>query len=395
MKQISLKNVALYTSIALYSVYIFLVNWTAAAEKTVGMGWAASLLSSLSILVLLSCCAAVGYKFLKDIGLYAKQKWYSLSAVVVLALLAITVQSISIFLPVFIGFAALGGSNKTIARVVSVSLSLLLLLSSIFYVFGLNGGNTVSKPLFGDDSYYSVVVPSLGMSNPNGVMMIFVIIIITTLYTCSTRRQFRYLTFVLLSLAIILSTLTGSTTGLLIGLFAILLMYLAKYGKKTPKRLKKISPWMFAIVTLLTFVLGASFGPASSLPNPVNDTLTTRPYMWNLRIENDSYLNIYGDNDQYISDGSKAGNAMPYALDNMTLYILVKYGIVIYFIFFYLFYMGSKRIKDPELLVFVVVACLLMFVERMYLYSTILIFLQKAIMEYRLLNKPGLKEDLA
>jgi hypothetical protein len=113
--------------------------------------------------------------------------------------------------------------------------------------------------------------------------------------------------------------------------------------------------------------------------------------MWNLRIENESYINIYGDNDKYISDGSKAGNDTAYALDNMTLYILVKYGAIIYLIFFYIFYRGARKINDPALLVLVVIACLLMLVERMYLYSVVFIFLQKAIIEHQLIERGASK----
>jgi hypothetical protein len=391
MKKISSGNLALYLSIFLYAVYIFLVNWTAAADKTANASWLSEFFAISSNAVLAVCCLAIIYKLLKNISYYAKRKWLTLFVICILCFLAFTVKSISIVLPLIIGFVAIRSDNRIIAKIIAVSFSILLLISSIFYVFGLNGGDTISKPLFGDDSYYSVVVPALGMSNPNGVMMIFTIVIITILYLCSTRRQSRNASFLLTILTIILSLVTGSTTGLLIGLLSIGLMWFVKYGKNTPKRLSKIAPWTFTIVTILTFYIAVAFGPTGTLPNPVNDAFTTRPYMWNLRIENESYINIYGDNDKYISDGSKAGNDTAYALDNMTLYILVKYGAIIYLIFFYIFYRGARKINDPALLVLVVIACLLMLVERMYLYSVVFIFLQKAIIEHQLIERGASK----
>ncbi len=391
MKSTKIRNASFYLSVCLYAIYIFLVNWTAAADKTTGADWVSAIFDASANIILLLCCLTILYKFLTDINYYAKKKLYLLIAVSVIAFLAVTVQSISIILPIIIGFVGLGSKNKTTAKVIAVSLSVLLLTSISFYILGLNGGDTISKPLFGDDSYYSVTVPALGMSNPNGVMMIFTGIIIASLYLTNTKRQTRNAAFVFILLTALLSLTTGSTTGLLIGLLSIVLMWLAKYGKKTPVRLQRYVPWMFAIITVLTFFVATVFGPAASLPNPVNDALTTRPYTWNLRIENNSYLNLHGNNDKFFSEASKAGNSAAYALDNMTLYTLVSYGIIVYLIFFYIFYKGSKRLNDSELLVFVFIACLLMLVERMYLYSFVLIFLLKAIIEYKLLEDKSSK----
>ena len=383
-RSLNMGNLAVYSSVVLYAIYIFLVNWTASASKTANAFWAGDIFMYASNIVLVLCCAMIVCKFLKDIRYYLSRRVYTVFSISILAFLAVTINSISIVLPLIIGFVAINANNRAIVKAIALSFSGLLIFSSLLWMLGLDGGNAISKPLFGDDSYYSVVVPALGMSNPNGVMLIFTGIILSVLYLCSSKRQSRNVSFVLFVLTIILSSITGSTTGFMIGFASIVAMWFVKYGKHAPDFIRKVAPWMFGIVTAITFVTAVNFGPASSLPNPINDALTTRPYMWNLRIDNGTYLNVYGDNDKFYSESSKAGNETAYALDNMTLYILVKYGIVVYLIFFYLFYRGSRRINDPALLVFVLITCSLMFVERMYLFSVTMIFLQKAINEWNL-----------
>lgn len=378
-------NASFYASVALYAIYIVLINWTTSARRMNSI-WLYDLFSIIANIVLVACCLLILYKVIRDFSFYARHKWFSIFTIGVISFLAIAINSISIVLPFVLGFVALNTNNKITASVIVKVLIGLLVISSIFSLLGLNGGDYVSKPLFGDDSYYSTTMSAFGLSNPNSVMLIFINVIALSLYLCKTKKQSLYASVVLGIGTIGFSNETGSTTGLIIGLATILLVNAAMYKKKVAKLFRKFTPWALVIFTALTFLIATNFGPADNIPNPVNDALTTRPYMWNLRVENESYMNIYGNNDQYEADGTSSG-ATVYSLDNMTLYILVQYGIIVYLIFFYTIYSGSKKIKDPALLVYIFIACALMIVERMYLYSFFLIFLQKEITEYYLLRK--------
>lgn len=388
MKSHSAAKIAVYTSSILYFFYIFLANWNTSALQLGNTSLSAFFFSASNI-VAIACCALVVYAIVRNTDNYIRNIPFTTTALLAMVLLLFTVKSLSIVLPILIGFAAIGVSHRAIAKLSAVSLSTLLAISSFFSILGLSGGNILSKPLFGDDSYYSITTNALGMANPNSVMLIAITIIALVLFLHNTKKYTLILSGLLIIAVIGLASITGSTTGMVLGLLTICLGSLCKYSGKLSRMVLKIAPYTFSLVTIITFIVGINYGPSSSLPNPVNDALTTRPYLWNLRIENRSYINLHGNKDAYTADYSKGGDA--YALDNMTLYMLVHYGILVYIIFWFIFFKGSKLIKDSELSSYIIITTTLMLVERMYLYSIVMTFLIMSITTHYL-NKKGDRE---
>lgn len=384
-------NSSFYAAIVLYCAYLFLSNWGVSASKAGDADFSFVFSSLANVVTFTACCVMILYTIAKNLGYYTKNKFFTLAFIITLAFLTITIKNVSIILPLLLGFASVNSKDKSIAKTVVVSMSVLLVISSALSLVGLAGGDETSKSLFGGDGDMTHVVTALGLLNPNNVMLIFINVIALSLYLCQSRRQSLYVSSALLILTIALSNVTGSTTGLAVGLLTIILVNSAKHYRFVARLLRVITPWMFIIVTTLTFFVATSYGSLDSIPNSINDKLTNRPYTWNLRIEDKSYLNIYGNKDQYQTDSSSDYDG-PYPFDNMPLAVLVQYGVIVYLIFFYIIYAGSKKIKDPAILAYIFIACVLMFVERMYLYSIPLLFLQKAITESHLLRKNKTKK---
>ena len=373
------RSSAFYASIVLYSLLIFFTQWSLSASRMDGF-WLQSILSSVvNFIILPSIIALTIYGIFINFKYYARHKWFTIIFIATILSIAVITKSASLTLPLLIGFTGLQADNRKAAKVAVLSLSILLIVTCIFSSLGINGGNAINKPLFGVDNTSSITLTALGLSNPNSVMLIFFNVIALLLFLCRTKRQTLFASVALVVITVILSAVTGSTTGLIVGILTVLLILVAKHSERALKIFRKITPWMFVLITLMTIAVAINFGSSSDRLNDVNSTLSGRPYLWNVRIENGSYINLHGSNDYYAGDPD-------YALDNAPLYIMVYYGLITYTVFAYVFYSGSKKIKEPELLAYILAATLLMFSEKIELYGLVLIFLQKAITEHHLLD---------
>ena len=381
-----------YVSIILYALFIFFTQWNLSIAR-MDEAWLHSTLSSLiNFIIIPSILVLIFYSFVINFKYFARHKWFTIIFFIMLLFVSIISKSISYTLPLLLGFTGFHADNRKIAKVATISFSLLLIASIFFSILGLNGGDAISKPLFGADDTYTTTAMALGLSNPNSIMSIFFNVIALLLFLCNTKRQTFFASALLLILTVILSAVTGSTTGLIIGFVALLLVSYSKYNKIILKYLRKITPWMFLLITIMTFMFSVNFGSSDDRQNYANSTLTGRPYLWNLRIENGSYVNLFGGNDKYRVINNNGSIESNYPLDNAPLYTLVYFGVIMYLIFLYIFYFGSKNIQEPALVAYIFVAILLMFMEKMELYGLVLIFLQKAITEHHLLNNK--KKDI-
>ena len=330
------------------------------------------------------------YRIITNFNYYVQEKWFSLLALASIVLLLLVSKSPSVILPLLIGFTGIYTNNRTLAKMIVITVGLFLIISYIFSLFGLNGGDVISKPLFGADNTQYSIATALGLANPNIVMAMFVNIVILTLYLCKRRVTYTLAAALLLLLAVILGIMTGSTTGLVICILAIVLTfsykYIVGYTGEARHLLRKITPYMFALVTFASLAVAMTYN--ANNPGIVNDFLTNRPYFWSLRVENGSVLNMYGDNDKYqVNPESHDDNQTNhFPLDNEPLYTLVHYGVIIYLLFLYIFYSGSRKLKDTDLLVYIFVVCVAIFVGKIIFYGFVFIFLVKAIVDYRLLK---------
>lgn len=377
MTELGKRSSAFYVSIALYALLVFLAQWSLSAARMNEVELHSLLSIALNVIIIPSILLLVSYSIGINFKHYARHKWFTIISIGMILFVAMVSKSASLTLPLLIGFSGFYANSRMAAKVAALSLSILLIVSYIFSVLGLNGGNAISRPLFGVDGTQATALTAMGLSNPNSVMLIFFNVIVLLLFLCKTKRQTLLASVLLVALTVILSVATGSTTGLVIGIVTVIFVLSAKHGKKALRFFRRITPWMFILITLLTFIVAVNFGSSSDRQNEINNTLTGRPYLWNLRIENGSYINLYGGNDQYAGDPS-------YVLDNAPLYILVYYGLFLYVVFAYVFYSGSKRIEEPELVAYILAATLLMFSEKLELYGLVLLFLQMAITKHHL-----------
>lgn len=384
MIELGKRSFAPYVSIVFYALLIFFTQWSLAAAR-MNENFLHNILANITNFIILPSILVLAlYSIVINFKCYVRHKWFTMIFIIILLFIATISKSASLSIPLLIGFTAFYANERKIAKVAVLSFAILLAVSCIFSFLGLNGGDSISKPLFGVDETYATALTALGLSNPNSVMLIFFNVIALLLFLCNTKRQVFYASVTLVILTIVLSISTGSTTGLIIGILTVLLVLIAKRGKRLLEIIRKTTPWMFTLVTIATFVIAINFGSFLDRQNPINNTLTGRPYLWNLRIENKSYINLYGGNDKY------QGTA-DFALDNTPLYILVYYGIILYIAFIYIFYSGTKKIKEPELIAYILAATLLMFAEKMELYGLVLVFLQKGITEHQLLSEKNIK----
>lgn len=382
----NISTASFYISTSLFILYLFCTQWSVSASYTGDASLQATFAIIASGAWMLSL-TMVAYRLISGFRYYAQHKWFSLFSIAAISLLAVISQSPSVILPLLIGLGGIHGDNKVLAKTIVMSISGWLIVSYIFSLLGLSGGDVVSKPLFGQDVSEAVIATAIGLTNPNVAMLMFTNVVVLALYLCKTRRTYTLVSVVLLVMVFILGNMTGSTAGVLLCLASMLLMFAYKYIVGFAYYLRKITPYMFILVTVATFIVAVNFGP--SRPNAVNDTLTNRPYLWNLRIENGSYINFYGNNDEYQVNrdlSAASGQYQHYPLDNEPLYILVHYGIVAYVLFSYFFYAGSKKLNKSELLVYVLVVCAAVFVEKIVFLGFVYIFLEKAIAEYYMLG---------
>lgn len=375
---------AFYVSIVLYVLFIFTTQWSLAVAK-MGNVWLHDILSNIvTFMILPAILSLIVYSIASNFHFYYRRRWFTISFITMLFIIAIASKSLSLTLPLLIGFAGFAAQNRKIAKIALISFSTLLFLSYLFSLVGLNGGDTLSKPLFGTERTELSGVTALGLANPNAVMLIVFNVVALALFLSRYGKRDVVTAMCLTVFVATLSVATGSTTGLIIGLATILVMLYAKYGKKSSKRLRRLTPWAFTIVTVLTFLVSISFGSNQGIEGGINDLLTGRPELWNLRIENNSYVNLFGNNDQYQVNRVPGSDEVTQALDNTPLYLLVYLGAIVYLIFWYIFYVGSKYTKDTGLLAYILIATLLMFAEKMELYGLVLLFLQKSITEHKL-----------
>jgi hypothetical protein len=280
---------------------------------------------------------------------FARSNSYKLLAVLAISVvLVLATKNIGMLLSLPIGVMLVNTKDKDIFRYVLCSSVVLYAFTVLLYLFGVvTGGDKVDTALFDNKENVKQLI-SLGFSNPNLAYKFFMPILLSALYLYSDRKA---VIIVLLITSTILGLLTGSTAGLIIAVIACI-AFSGINRRMTKEAIKKIAPYGFIFLTILSFAIATSFGSPGSLPNPVNDALSGRPQLWSLRVEDGSFVNLFGNNDQYTtSQLSENGQAQQYyALDNTYLYLMVHYGLVIYLLYLWLYVKSTKLINDERIL---------------------------------------------
>lgn len=282
-----------------------------------------------------------------------------LGSFVVLSVLSGELTMVGAILAVLMGVLASGANDRRIVKYLLISISGWFLFSLLLGVLGLSaGGNVIDTPLFGSKEN-TVELFAFGLRNPNVAARFFIPIALCLLYLYHRK------TSVVLGIAIT-SVIVGYTTGSTMSIFVLLLSVLIfmSIGKdSTRKIIRKLAPYSFLISTILVFGIAILFGFKATLPNEINTALTGRPYAYGLRVENGSYLNLFGNNDAYSTlNNDDMNNTL--ALDNMPLYTMVFYGLIVYAMYFFLYYKAGKIIKDDRILAMGVILSIVMLTEK-------------------------------
>ncbi len=98
--------------------------------------------------------------------------------------------------------------------------------------------------------------------------------------------------------------------------------------------------------------------------NFINESMSKRPYLWNLRVSNGAYSNIIGNVDKY---DVTINNEIGYTLDNQYLLILARYGWVAFLVFLYMLFLRTDLVRNRAILAGI-------FVLSMYFMSESILF---------------------
>ncbi|OYX54123.1 hypothetical protein B7Y92_00435 [Candidatus Saccharibacteria bacterium 32-50-13] len=197
------------------------------------------------------------------------------------------------------------------------------------------------------DKSYSIIsifgnsARSLGFPNSNQPLLYFTAIAMNGAFLFTTPRQRKLFGVIMLAIATVLFSLTLSLTG-----YICVIVFLGVY----------------MVVTVLTFVLSVNFGNNDG--NFINESMSKRPYLWNLRVSNGAYSNIIGNVDKY---DVTINNEIGYTLDNQYLLILARYGWVAFLVFLYMLFLRTDLVRNRAILAGI-------FVLSMYFMSESILF---------------------
>ncbi len=268
---------------------------------------------------------------------------------------------------------------KKMAGYLFTWISLLFAVFSILSLLGvISSGEMLKYDLTVDTSEYKPVI-ALGMGNPNTAMAFLLGAVMSGAYIFyDTKYRKRYGVIMFLTTFAVFS-LTGSRTGLA-SLVMFLLFYL--FGSfRTSLYLKMFIPLIVVVLVALSIFIGLRFGATDNI---VNDFLTTRPYQWNLRLNNGALTNFVGNSDVYITAIDRSER---YPLDNQYIYFLARGGWLTLVVAISLCFAGLKRVKSPVVVFMVLISFVQCTVESLMfnvVVNTGLIFLLSALLSRKL-----------
>jgi hypothetical protein len=195
----------------------------------------------------------------------------------------------------------------------------------------------------GIEERYGAIKYSLGFDGPNQASFSFFTVLLSGLYTYGSSRM-----FVLVSTVATLAVgfATGSRTGMACGLLFIFVYLRVKHKDKlVDKGVIRIVPYLFVILAIFSFFTAILLQNSEAM----NKTLSGRPELIGYYIKSDYMPTLFGNDEVY----NKAEHQTP-PLDNFPIYILGKYGIVVFILFALLFYFSLRNeMSDKIKVVFI------------------------------------------
>lgn len=172
----------------------------------------------------------------------------------------------------------------------------------------------------------------LGFGHPNRVFLYILPIVFSYYYLYGNKKNFKIIT---LLISCIMYYFTDSRTGFYLIIF--FLLYTSIKNVKLDNLIKRITPFLLPFTTVLTLILTNIYNNGGL--RELSYVLSGRLYYINYYIQNNSLVSFFGNN--------SAGNNL---IDNFPIYLMIEMGSIIYIVYCYIFYKGTKLIKDQKII---------------------------------------------
>ena len=185
---------------------------------------------------------------------------------------------------------------------------------------------------------------SLGFPNSNQPLLYLMIIAMNGAFLFTKKKERKQFALILFVIATAIFVATLSLTG-----YICILFFLGAYAFSSAHlfRIARIAIPIIAITAIiLTPIIALEYGQDNG--NFMNEALSKRPYIWNLRISDGAYSNIIGNADKFQSKDNEDKSG--YTLDNQYLLLVARYGWVILLFFFYIYFIGVQKITNPAII---------------------------------------------
>lgn len=203
----------------------------------------------------------------------------------------------------------------------------MFILTIILNIFGILPSYNINK--YDGEIIYKRY--SLGFGHVNSVFLYYLPILFGFYHIFVKDKKSKLIHFIIQFVIIyILYKVTLCRTGFLISI--LFLSYTLFNNKCYCNKHIKYTFLFFTIISLLVAVI---YGFNQS--NFVNSLLSNRAYLVNYYIKNNLIINLFGNRFDLV-----------YTLDNLYAFILVKYGIIIYIIYMFIYFYSIKKIEDND-----------------------------------------------
>lgn len=233
--------------------------------------------------------------------------------------------------------------DELIKKDITIKISLTLLLILLF-ILGLTNSQTFIR---NESLRYS-----LGFTHPNTAGFYFMIIAFELIYLYRGKIKKTYI-FYLILLAIMVNELTGSRSSVIsIILLSIFLLYY-KYSKcrlLNNKIIKFVVRNSFFILMLFSFIVTMKYQSGTSLAIKLNSILSGRLSLFSFYV---SRYNIMVFGNDLITKGNMT-------LDNSYLYLLLKFGIISFLVYYLLYRQKIMELYQNKDYVFIFIILTLM-----------------------------------
>jgi hypothetical protein len=198
-------------------------------------------------------------------------------------------------------------------------------------------GRQVVDKSYSVASVFSTNANSLGFPNSNNLSLYLMVIVINGAFLIASRKRQKLYTLVMFLLATLVFKITLSITG-----YACICLFLFIYLLSS-KRLLGLTRLAIPVIAILAIVLtpvvADTYG--KDYRSFVNQSLSNRPYLWELRVSGGAYHNLLGNSDKFMSKDDE--DTSGYTLDNQYLQIITRFGWVTLALFFYIYFVGIRK----------------------------------------------------